>query len=82
MSVMGLCHPHGMMECWNSGIMGIKIRNNRFFVFLLTPSFQYSIIPISQLGYSSWGKASKFLYNQQVTKILPVKVRKLQNIYL
>ena len=37
------------MDCWNSGIMGIKIGNNRFFVFLLTPSFQYSIIPIFQI---------------------------------
>ena len=25
MSVTGLCHSHGMMECWISGIMRIKI---------------------------------------------------------
>ncbi len=40
-----------MMDCWNSGIMGVKIANNRFLVFLLlNTSFQYSIIPIFQLG--------------------------------
>jgi hypothetical protein len=45
----------GMMDCWNSGIMGIKIGNERFFVFLLTPSFpafHYSSLPVGrvQLG--------------------------------
>ena len=59
--------------------MGIKIGNKRFFVFvLLTPSLQYSIIPISQLGCSSWAKTPEFQYDQQVTKILPIKVRILQ----
>jgi len=48
--------------------MGIKIGNNRFFNFLFSSSFQYSIIPIPQLKYSSWGKASEFLYDQQFTK--------------
>jgi hypothetical protein len=24
MSEMGLCHPHGMMECWSIGIVGIE----------------------------------------------------------
>ena len=58
-----------MMDCWNSGVLGIKIGNNGFFVFLLlTPSFQYSIIPISQLGCSSWGKTLEFVYDQPVTK--------------
>jgi hypothetical protein len=57
----------GMMDCWNSGIMGIKIGNKGFFVFLLpTPSFQESIVPISQLRCSSWGKTPKLLYDQQV----------------
>jgi hypothetical protein len=32
-----------------------------------------------QLWRSNWVKAPAFPYNQQVTKILPVKVRKLQN---
>ena len=59
--------------------MGIQIGNKRFFVFLLlTPSLQYSIIPISQLGCSSWAKTPKFLYDQEVTKIFPTKLRKLQ----
>jgi hypothetical protein len=41
----------GMMDCWNGGIMGIKIANNRSLVFpLLNTSFQYPIIPIFQLG--------------------------------
>jgi len=52
------------MDSRNSGIMGIKIGNNRFFVFFLIPSFQYSIIPVFQLGCSSWGKAPELLYNQ------------------
>ncbi len=57
-----------MMDCCNSGIMGIKIGNNRIFVFLLTLPFESS----------SWVKAPEFLYNQQVTKILPIKGRDLQ----
>jgi len=52
----------GMVDCWHSGIMGIKIGNNRIFVFLLTPPFESS----------SWGKAPEFLYNQQVTRIFPI----------
>jgi len=42
-----ICLRIGMMDCWNGGIMGIKIGNNRFFVFLLlTPSFHYSNVPV------------------------------------
>jgi hypothetical protein len=48
--------------------MGIKIGNNRLFVFLLTPPFESS----------SWGKAPEFLYNQKVTRILSIKGRELQ----
>ena len=60
------------MDCWNSGILGIKTGNDGFFVFLLlTPSFQYSIIPISQLGCCSWGKTNEFLYDQ-ITKIFRI----------
>jgi hypothetical protein len=61
----------GMMDCWSSGIMGIKIGNNRFFVFLLTSSFQYSIIPVFQSGQSP-----EFLCDKQVTEILPIKVKR------
>jgi hypothetical protein len=54
-----------MMDCWNSGIMDIKIENSRFFVFLLIPSFQYSIIPVFQLGCSGWDKAlSTYVINR------------------
>jgi hypothetical protein len=66
-----------MMDCWNSGIRGIKIGKSRFFVFLLIPSFQYSIIPIFRLGCSRRRKALAFLYGLNVTKILPIKGRKL-----
>lgn len=64
----------GMMECWSIGILDIKSGMNRLIVFLpLKPSFQYSIIPTFQLG-----QTPEFLYDQQVIKILPEKVRKLQ----
>jgi hypothetical protein len=43
--------------------MAFKIGNKGVFVFLLTPSFQYSIIPISQLSYSSKAETPQFLYN-------------------
>ncbi len=48
-SVMGwiigktVVHERNLLENWNGGIMGIKMENN---IFFLTPSFQYSIIPI------------------------------------
>jgi hypothetical protein len=58
----------GMVDCWHSGIMAIKIGNNRIFVFLPTPPFESS----------SWGNAPEFLYNQQVTRILSIKDNELQ----
>jgi hypothetical protein len=62
-----------MMECWSIGIVGIKIGNNTFIVLLpLIPSFQYSIVPIFQLG-----KILELPWKKQVTKMLPIKVRKL-----
>ena len=60
-----LCHPHGVMECWNNGMMGSKSRKNRFPI-LLNPSLQYSITPILPPGRrpyrpeSNWGEAPKF----------------------
>jgi hypothetical protein len=44
----------GMMECWNSGIMGIKTGGYKPNI----PSFQYSN------WYPSWDKAPELLYNQ------------------
>jgi len=42
------------MESWNVGIVDIKTEKNRSIVFhRLNPSFQYSIIPMFQLGQSS-----------------------------
>ena len=52
--------------------MGIKIGNNRFFVFLLAPSFQYSIIPVFQSRQSP-----EFLSDKWLTKILATEVKKL-----
>jgi hypothetical protein len=64
----------GMMECWNIGRVDTRSEKNTSVVILsLNPSFQYSIIPMFQLG-----KALEFLYNRQLTKIVPTKVRKLQ----
>ena len=51
---MDLCYPHGMMECWNSGVMRIKSGKKRFAFFFL--STHHSSIPLFQ--YSSWGEAS------------------------
>jgi len=63
------------MEWWSNGIVG----KNKTFVFIsLNPSFQYSIIPVFQLGSFSWASPD-FPYNQ-VTKMLPAKVRKLPGI--
>ena len=62
-----------MMDRWNSRIIGVKIANNRFLVFLLlNTSFQYSIIPAAE--------SSESLYNQ-VTKILATKTRKPQSYF-
>ena len=62
------------MDCWNSGIVGIKMGNNRFFVFLLpNPSFHYSITPMFHLG-----KPPEFQCDKQVTKKLLVKLRNLR----
>jgi hypothetical protein len=45
---MGLCHPHGIMEWWSIGIVGIKSGNKGFIVFLpLSPSFHYFNIPVA-----------------------------------
>jgi hypothetical protein len=49
----------GMMDCWNSGIMGIKIGNNRFFVFFtIIPVFHYSNIPVGM--FQLWQSPSSF----------------------
>jgi hypothetical protein len=70
LSVMGLCHPHGMMECWSIGIVGTKIGNNTIIVLLpLIPFFQYS----------SCGKVHELLWKKQVAKIFTKKLRRLQN---
>ena len=47
--MIDLCYPHGMMECWNNGVVRIKIGKNRFIFFFL--STHYSSIPLFQ--YSS-----------------------------
>jgi len=55
--------------------VGSKKGRNRSFVSIhLYPSFQYSTIPISQLGCSTWSKASQIPYAQQVTEILPLRI--------
>jgi hypothetical protein len=63
-----------MMDCRNSRIIGVKIANNKFLVFLLLntsfPVFHYSNIPAAE--------SSEFLYNQ-ATEILATKARKPQS---
>jgi len=46
------------MECWNTGILGIKAEINHFNCKkILKP--HYSITPL--FHYSNWGEASKFM---------------------
>ena len=44
-----LCYPHGMMECWNIGVVRIKSGKNRFSFSScqpIIPVFHYSNIPL------------------------------------
>ncbi len=59
-------YPHGMVEYWKIGIVGTKSGKNRCIVLL--PQL---IIPIG-------GKTPEFLYDQQITNILAIKVREIQ----
>jgi hypothetical protein len=64
--------------------MGLKEEKELISFFVLDT--QYSIIPtfhqsigplfqrVSQLGCSTWSKASEIPYAQQVTEILPLKI--------
>gem|GEM_PF-3382609 len=62
-----LCHPHGVMECWSTGLVGSKSRKNRIPIPLLllvqgkfthhssTPLLQYSIRAVGPTGRSPTG---------------------------
>jgi hypothetical protein len=65
------------MEYWAEKSKCIDL----LFFSLLSPSFQYSIVPMFQLEgkYASWGEIPVFPYDQQVTKALPIKIRKLRS---
>ena len=68
-----ICHPHGIMEWWNSGILILK-GSYPFFIFIklsvkryfamnpMTHFFMthYSIIPL--FHYSNWGEAPSSLW--------------------
>jgi hypothetical protein len=65
--ITGLARPHGMMEYWIEKLEGIDL------LFLsLNPSLHYSNTP---------GKVADFLYDQQLTEILRIKIRKLRSTY-
>ena len=53
MSVMGLCHPHGMMECWSIGIVR-RGEAPKFFRSLepIIPVFHYSNIAVAAKSLS------------------------------
>jgi len=53
-----LCHQNGRMECWNAGILGIKVEINHFICKKLLQT-HHSITPL--FHYSNWGEAPKFL---------------------
>jgi hypothetical protein len=52
-----LCHPNGMLECWNAGILGIRAEINHFNCKKLLQT-HHSITPL--FHYSNWGEAPKF----------------------
>jgi hypothetical protein len=64
----------GVMDRWNSGIMDIKIENNRFAIFLLL----YPIIPVSSWDTPVGAKPPEVLHDHRVTKIFLIKVSGLQ----
>ncbi|MCK4486299.1 MAG: hypothetical protein KAU38_05970 [Desulfobacterales bacterium] len=41
--------PIGILECWNTGILGLK---GVLFLFLFFTSFQYSIIPAFLIDFA------------------------------
>jgi len=53
-----LCHQNGILEFWNSGILGVLAEINHFNCKKLLQN-HHSITPL--FHYSNWGEAPKFI---------------------